>query len=338
MTLEAFLDDTPGETRGVIVRDGRPERLIVQREDDPPQHRLGTRCIGRVTRVEPAYGAAFVDLGTGGPAGFLPLTKTVRLKEGERIEVEVSAEPRESKGPTLRLIGPGEGAPRLLVAGPDMAAVLAALAPGVEVQTGLAAIQASWDAEEEALGVGGFFAETGVDLAIQRARALVAVDFDYAHLPGRDARKGRAQANREGLRQAARLIRLKNWGGLVAVDLVGTNLDPEAVKADVRTAFEGDGATLGPLSRFGLAQLSLPWGRRPNDEALNPTDLHNRAVAAVRRLRHSLLSDTATPRLVVRCALDEAAAVAPLAARLGPRAMVQADASVAPGRAVIEEG
>lgn len=338
MTLEVFLDDTPGETRGVIARDGRYERLIVQRETDPPQHRLGARAAGRVIQVEPAYGAAFVDLGAEGPSGFLPLTKSARLKTGDRIEVEVSAEPRESKGPALRLIGPGEGAPRLLLPGPDVAAVLAALAPGVEAQTGAAAIQASWEAQDEALGFGGVFAEAGVDLAIQRARALAAVDIDYAHAPGGDARKSRARANREGLRQAARLIRLKNWGGLVAIDLAGTNLDAEVVKADVRAAFAGDGATLGPLSRFGLMQLSLPWGRRPNDEALNPSALHNRAVGVVRRLRHAILSDTAAPRFIARCAPDEAALAAPLAARLGLRAGVRADAAVMPGRAVIEEG
>ena len=85
--VEVFLDETPGETRGVIVRDGRFEHLIIQRDDDPPQHRLGARSIGRVARIEPGLRAAFVDLGSDGLAGFLPLSGPVKLAEGARIEV-----------------------------------------------------------------------------------------------------------------------------------------------------------------------------------------------------------------------------------------------------------
>lgn len=339
--VEVFLDDTPGEIRGVIARDGRFERLILQREDDPPQHRLGARCVGRVMDVEAGYRAAFVDLGVENAPGFLSLSKDKPLREGDRIEVEVTAEPRERKGPALRLIGPGQGAPRLLSAGPDVPAILAALAPGVEAQTGIAAIQASWDAEEEALGLGDFFAETGVDLAVQRTRALIAVDIDYAHLPGKDARKGRERANREGLTQAARLIRLKSWGGLVAVDLVGANLNADAINPLARAAFEGDEAVFGPLSRFGLLQLALPWRRTPIEDRLNDWDRRRsamtQAIDLTRRLRHAMLSDTTIARFTAVCAPDEAAAAAPLIARLGPRAAVRADASVTPGLSDILE-
>lgn len=340
--VEVFLDDTPGEIRGMIARDGLFERLILQREDDPLQHRLGARCVGRVIDVEAGYKAAFVDLGVENAPGFLKLPKDKPLREGDRIEVEVTAEPRERKGPALRLIGPGQGAPRLLTAGPDVRDILAALAPGIEVQSGLAAIQASWDAEEEALGFGDFFAEAGIDLAVQRTRALIAVDIDYAHLPGKDARKGRERANREGLVHAARLIRLKSWGGLVAVDLVGANLNADAIISLARAAFEGDEAVFGPLSRFGLLQLALPWRRTPIEDRLNDRDrrrsVRTKAIDLTRRLRHAMLSDTSIPRFTAVCAPEEAAAAAPLVARLGPRAAVRADASVAPGASDILEG
>ncbi|WP_333590457.1 ribonuclease E/G [Brevundimonas sp.] len=339
--VEAFLDDTPGEIRGMVARDGRFERLIIQREDDPPQHRLGARCVGRVLDVEAGYRAAFVDLGVETAPGFLPLPKDRVLREGDHIEVEVTAEPRERKGPTLRLIGQGQGAPRLLTPGPDVRAILAALAPGVEVQTGLSAIQASWDAEEEALGQGDFFAEAGVDLAVQRTRALIAVDIDYAHLPGKDAKKGRERANREGLIHAARLIRLANWGGLVVIDLVGTNLNADVVNPLARAAFDADGAVFGPLSRFGLLQLALPWGRTPIEDRLNDGDrrpgVMTRAMDLTRRLRHAILSDTTMPRFTAVCAPDEAQAAAPFVARLGPRAALRADPTVAPGRSAIVE-
>src|SRR5690606_39159980 len=106
----------------------------------------------------------------------------------------------------------------------------------------------------------------GLDLAIQRTRALIAVDIDYAPAAGRESRKGREAANREGLRQAARLLELKGWGGLVAIDLVGVGLHPDAIIQTARQAFaRHEGATIGPLSRLGLLQASLPWRRAPAD-------------------------------------------------------------------------
>lgn len=341
--LEAFLDDTPGETRGVIARDGRFEHLLIQRDDDPPQTRLGARSVGRVVDVEAGFNAAFVDLGTPGPAAFLPLGQGPRPREGDAIEVQTTAEPRERKGPTVRRLGPAQGPPRLTAPGPNVAAELARLAPGVPVQTGPAAIQAAWDAEEEALADGDFFAEIALDLAVQRTRAFVAVDFDYAHLPGRDARKGRHRANQEGLRHAARLIRLKSWGGLVAIDLVGTRLDAESLGGAARSAFADEPeAVFGPLNRFGVLQLSLPWRRTPIEDRLHGWDDSQRprtgAIALARRLRMRMLQDTATPRFTARCAPAEATLAAPLIARLGPRAAIEADSAVRPGQADIEEG
>ena len=341
MSLEVFLDETPGETRGVIARDGRFEHLIVHRDDDPPQNRLGARAVGRVIEVQPGLAAAFVDLGAPGRPAFLPFDQGRPPREGEHLEVEVVAEPRERKGPTVRRIGPAEGSPRLLRPGPDVAAELARLAPGVPIQTGLAAVRASLDAEEEAMGQGGVFPEIGLDLAVQRTRALIAVDIDHAPLAGRDARRGRDRANLEGLRQAARLIRLKNWGGLVAVDLVGTRLNAEAITAAARSAFDAPEAAFGPVNRFGVLQLSLPWRRTPIDERLHGSDggpsLTGAAIDTVRRLGLRLLQDTAAPRIAAHCRPEEAALVAPLAARLGPRAAVVADPGVAVGRADIKE-
>lgn len=341
--VEVFLDDTPGEVRGIIARDGRFEHLLIQREDDAAQDRLGACSVGRVLDVEGGFRAAFIDIGTAGPPGFLPLGKGVSLRDGDRIAVEVTAEPRERKGPTLRLLGPGERAPRLVQAGPDVAEQLERLAPGVKAQTGVAAIQASWDAEEAALADGDFFADSALDLAVQRTRALIAVDIDYAYLPGRDGRKGRERANREGLKQAARIIRLKGWAGLVVVDLVGTGLDGEAVMSMAKAAFAGDAEVVfGPLSRFGLLQLALPWRRTPVEEVLNGREgrrsARTQAIDLTRRLRHAMLIDTSIARFTARCAPDEAGLAAPLIARLGPRAAILPDPAVAPGRSTIDEG
>ncbi len=340
--VETFLDDTPGEARGVVMRNGRFERLILQREDDSPQHRLGARSVGRVMGLRPAFRAAFVDLGGDGPAGFLPMAKSQTLGEGEVIEVEVTAEPREGKGPALKRIGPAQGRPRLVAPGPDVVERLGRIAPGLPPIRGVDAIRAGLEAEAEALAAVEVFAEWALDLAVQRTRALIAVDIDHSGLPGRDVRKARVQANRQGLIQAARMIRLRGWGGLVVVDLVGATLDPSQVSAMAREAFADDDAVFGPLSRFGALQLALPWRDRPVELALNDAagrrGLTARAIDVVRHLRLAMLCDTATPRFTARCPPGEAAVAGALVDRLGPRANLLADPKVAPGRFVIKEG
>ncbi len=339
--LEAFLDDTPGEVRGMVVRGGRFERLIIQRESDAPQHRLGARSVGRVAAVDVGLKGVFVDLGAGEPFGFLPLRKSDRMAVGEKVEVEVAAEPRELKGPTLRLIGAGEGEPRLLRAGPTVAETLARLAPGVPPRTGAAAMRASLEAEEEALAPGALFAHLGVRLAVERTRALVAVDIDHAPSPGRDGRRDKGRANRDGLAQAARLIRLKGWGGLVAVDLVGTGHDGAAMLAAAKAVFADlPGVAFGPVNRFGVLMLSLPWRETPVEERLLGPDRRPTAetwvIDAVRRLGLALAGDTTAPYLTLRCPPAVARRAETLAARLGPRARVKADPALPDGVAIDE--
>ena len=340
--VEVFLDDTPGEVRGVIAREGRFEHLLIQRDDEVVEHRLGARCVGRIAEVHPGLKGGFVDLG---PVlnGFLPFRGQDRLAAGQKVEVEVSAEPREGKGPTLRLIGAGEGVSRLLTPGPTVAQTLARLAPGLEPVTGLAAIQASWDAEEEASRPGDLFPATGLDVMVQRTRALIAVDFDLSAGPGvAFGAPARTRANRQGLIEAARLIRLKRWGGLVAIDLIGRGQDGESVMTGAKQAFGGDAEVVfGPVNRFGVLQLALPWRWTPLEEILNGRDgrrrPEHRVQDIVRGLSFALLADTRSPRITARAAPAEAALAAPLVARLGPRAHLESDPAIAPGAFLIEE-
>lgn len=326
----------------MAVRDGRFDRLLIQRDTDVPQHRLGSRSVGRVVAVDPGLGGAFIDLGAPEPLGFLPLRKADKVGTGDKLAVEVMAEPREHKGPTLRLTGAGEGEPRLLQPGPTVAERLARLAPDSEIRSGASAIRAALEAEEAALAPEALFTRLGITLAVQRTRALVAVDIDHAAAPGRDGRRDKNRANREGLMQAARLIRLKGWGGLVAVDLVGSGHDGTALLAAAKAAFGADPAiTFGPVNRFGVLMLSLPWGPTPVEERLNGPDGRptpdSCAIDAVRRLRLVLASDTAAPWRTLRCAPALAGRVEALAARLGPRARVVADPAL-PDGVKIDEG
>src|SRR5690606_11437557 len=136
--------------------------------------------------------------------------------------------------------------------------------------------------------------------------------------------------------QAARLIGLKGWGGLVAVDLVGVGHDGAAMLAAARAAFGSDPEIVfGPVNRFGVLMLSLPWRTSPVETRLwgpdgRPT-LETRALDAVRRLRLALAEDTASPYLTLRGPPAVAAVAGPLAARLGPRARVKADPALPAG-------
>lgn len=336
-----YLDDTPGETRG-IIRDGVGyQYVLTQFEDDIPQYRLGARSIGRVRRIEPNLKGAFIDLGDGeGGQAFLPSHGGQRLHEGEKVEVEVVSERREMKGVTLKLQGRADGEPRLLTAGPTVAEWLARLAPGVEPVEGVRAIEAGWAALGEAEGqpfLGG-----DVSVTVERTRALVAVDFDYRPLPGRRVSpQDRLEANRKGLMRAAQTIRLRSLGGLVAIDLIGVGQDGGAILKAAKAAFGTDpGIVYGPVNRFGVLIIALPWRFTPLAERLYRGRQvwwpHRAAIEATRRLRHALLSDTATARVTARCTEQVAGLAGPLVARLGPRAHLKADDSLRTSEFVIE--
>lgn len=315
----------PGETRGIVARDGVCHRLLIERSTDKETHRLGTRMVGRVARVEPGIRAAFVDMGVGEPFGFLPLSKTQRLDAGAKIEVLVTNEPRENKGPLLRYVGEATGELRILEAGPDVASRLKALAGSQPLVTGLEALRMGLQAVEEGLACGSVRTDAGLDVAVERTRALIAVDIDYAPLPGKDSRRARDQVNRLGLQEAARLLRLKSWGGIVAVDFAGVNLHAESINGLARAVFaDTEGAAFGPLSRFGVLQLSLPWGMRPLDERMKAPEA--RALEGLRQLNEAILSQTAVPVWVLHCEAAWEAYLAPLVRELGPRARLKASA------------
>ncbi|MBO9502640.1 ribonuclease E/G [Brevundimonas sp. A19_0] len=335
--LQTFLDEAPGETWGVLCQDGEPRRIFLSRDEDHPTNRLEAESIGRVTALLPGGGGAFVDLGAGEPFGFLPKGA---MTVGEAVHVAVTAEPRGGKGPTLKRIGDGQGAPRLLNAGPEVADWLTRTAPGVVPETGAAAIEVVREARELALA--SVIVEGGLDVAVERTRAMVTVDIDHAGEAGRDGMRARLAANRRGMTLAARRITLKNWGGLVAIDLVGTSLPPEPVMAGAKISFQDTGVTFGPLSRFGVLQLSLPWAETPIEEVLFGVSGERRRrtdqIDAVRSLRHALATDRSSPRVTLAVPEGEAGDIAALTTGIGPRGRVVTDPGLAPGTYELREG
>jgi Ribonuclease G/E len=335
-----YLDVGAGETRGVVTLDGRPERLLIAREGDSPVQALGARVVARVRSIDRASDLAFLDLGEG-PDAVLNITKAAgHLSEGLALEVEIRAEARRGKGASVRLIGPSDGAPRLLAPAPSLENQLIDFAPQADIRTGPIARSVADGAQEEALSA-VFALPGGGSVAVEPTRALVAVDVDLGGRPGVEAKRAARAANFAALAVAARVLRLKGLGGLVVIDLVGKGHDAPALLTAARAAFGPDnpGVTLGAISRFGTLELTVPRRARPvldvlADEA-GRLNVRSEALALARALEREAVADGGgrfegvASREVVEAARP---AVAALVARLGGRLNLRAEDDRTRGR------
>lgn len=341
LTAEILIDEGFGETRALLLLNGRPERLLYQRDDDRPQERLGARLAGRLVRIERAAGVAFFDGGDGASLAASPHA-VQGLSEGALAELEVTAEPRAGKAAAVRVIGPATGYPRLLAPGPAPLERLKAYAPAAEVLTGpstrdeIDAAEALALAPEARLPGGG-------SVKVERTRALTAVDVDAGAGTGQgDPRRAALSANRAALAEAARLIRLAGLGGLIVVDLIGRRQDADPILKAARAAFAPDepGVVIGALGKFGTLELVRPWRERPVADrlageggvGLSP---RSRALAVLRRAERALVADPGG-RFALTGAPETAPwlerGVAELAARYGAR--IAFKTGLAPARPV----
>jgi len=327
----AYLDVGVGETRGVVTLDGRAERLLIARDDDVAVQAQGAEVVGRVRKVERQLGLAFVELGQG-PQGVLNLRPEMgRVAEGQALRVEIRSESRAGKGASLRLVSEAEGEPRLVTPAPAIEAELAALAGG-KIVTGPEARAVADAAETEALA-SEFPLPGGGSVAIERTRALIAIDVDVGERAAGDSKRVSRAANLAALGMAARVLRLKGEGGLVVFDLAGRGHDGAALLAAGRTAFGPDnpGVAFGPISRFGTLELTIPRRRRSVAELLLDADgrlsARTLALRLVRAVEREALADPGAG-LVAHAAPDVAAAAASyleaLKARFGARLEIAA--------------
>jgi hypothetical protein len=342
-----FLDRGVGESRAVVTLDGEPERLLIRRDDDPAVTQLGARSIARVGRVHRAAGAGFLVL-AGGHEAFLQLTpETPKLVEGQAVEIEIRGEARHGKNALARFVAVADGAPRLLEGAPTLEAELAYFAgpgragderpAGLKIVEGFGAREAADLAEAQALETIHALVGGG-SIAIEPTRALTAIDVDMGERDGPEAKRATRAANLAALGAAARLLRLKGLGGLVVFDLVGRGHDGAALLAAARVAFGPDnpGVAIGPVSRFGTMELTIPRRRAPIlDRLLDPGGGLSARAGAQRLARDLERQGRAQPgaRLSAICSPAVAEAFKPLAAgladRLGPRFAVETRAGVA---------
>src|SRR3569832_1936418 len=100
-----YLDVCPGERRGVVLLDGCPERLIIERSGEPLRPRTGEIWRGRIRSLSRAFRGAIIDLGLEHDA-LMKLENNHSFSKNTTNKTQVAAEGREDKGATLRLIGP----------------------------------------------------------------------------------------------------------------------------------------------------------------------------------------------------------------------------------------
>ena len=321
-TRRLYLDTAIGERRGVVTLDGRPERLLIERDGDAAELRLGARLAARVRKVEPAFASAFLELG-GGLEALMSYKPDERPVQGQLLEVEVRSEPRGGKLATVRALGPAEGRPGLIAPAPGLEDQLRIFAKDAAILGGRDARDMADRAEAEALEVVHPLPGGG-DIAIEPTRALVAIDIDLGERKGPDAKRVTRQANLTALSEAARLLRLKGLGGIVILDLVGRGHDGNALMTTARAAFGPDnpGVSIGPVGRLGTMELSIPRRGRAIAEILNgpdgrPTDL-TLALRLVRALQAEGEVQTGA-RLNASCAPSVAKLAQPLLAQLVER-------------------
>jgi Ribonuclease G/E len=317
-----YLDRCPGERRGVVQLDGRPERLLIERDGEAPIAR-GAVYRGRVIAVSARMGLARVDLGE--EAASLKLTRDTALAEGAIVEVEVTAESGRGKGAFVALVAAGaEGRLGLLRSAPPLVQRLQAFAPDIAIVDGEDARDAADEAQTQGLAHEHAFAG-GLNLCIETTRALVAVDVDFSETgaPG-----STLKANLAAIRHTARLLRLKALSGLVVIDLIGFPQEKARLHSACLEAFapDGDDVVIGPVSRFGALELALPRRDRPIGERLSDPEggptARTIAQATVRGLERQSRFEAGS-RLVTTCTPDVAAALRPLVAELGPMFQVR---------------
>lgn len=280
--LETWVDAAIGETREALVRDGRPIALrITRKSDEGRRARWGELYCARVSEIDRRRRGVFLDLGLRDQQGFLPLGEDGRvrmrreraaLREGQGIVVAITREAARGKNPVLDLqeVGhDGESPHRIAQHESDEELLLAKPADAVT--------RAKLDAAiEDALSLTAPIPGGGL-LTIEPTAALVAIDVDSGGRAGSgDPERFALDLNIAAVHEAARQIRLRNLGGVIAIDFVSLRAKShnKHLEEAVRAAFAADpwSVQFGALSRFGVFDLARAQLRTPLHEQVRDAD------------------------------------------------------------------
>ena len=281
--LETWIDAAIGETREALARQGRPIALRVARwSDEGRRARWGELYCARVTSVDRRRRGAFLDLGLKDQQGFLPLDHESRarrggrdqvvLREGEGVFVSITREAARGKSPVAELTETGHDGekPHRIARHESDEALLLTRRTDHDMRAKLDALIEDCTARTAPIPGGGA-------LLIEPTSALVAIDVDSGARTGSgDPERFALDLNIAAAQEAARQIRLRSLGGVIAIDFVSMRAKAHRAQLEeaVRAAFAGDpwSVQFGELSRFGVFQLARAQLRGPLDEQLRDAD------------------------------------------------------------------
>lgn len=232
---EVWLDKGKTITRAAVVEGRKLVGLEVDNEVCTP--RAGARYVAKVMRFNPDLGIAEMDL--GGTQAFLSLKRRA-IEPGKLVVVEWQAPATGNKQAVVKLLPKEQasGKPRLLEDGPDALA-----------RTGLAVTR---EGDFELIDL-----ESQIDALLQRVvplpdgGSLVFDTTEVGHMIDINGGSGK-DINRIALPEVARQIRLRNLGGIILIDCVGSRRAglAELLRAEVAA----DPCT---VEVFGITKLGL---------------------------------------------------------------------------------
>lgn len=305
--LETWIDAAIGETREALVRQGRAVALrVIRASDDGARARWGELYCARVREVDQRRRGAFLDLGLRIEHGFLPLgqdsrvrragKERVALREGQGVVVAVVREAARAKNPVVELqeIGHDGEAPHLIARHESDEEIVLARAADAQMREKLDAVIEHALARIAPIPGGGI-------LSIEPTSALTAIDVDAGARAGSgDPDRFALDLNIAAAHEAARQIRLRNLGGVIAIDFLNMRVKShrKTLEEAVRTAFAGDpwSIQLGGLSQFGVFEISRAQLRRPLHEQMRDDDgrmsVESVALMAMRAIEREARSNT----------------------------------------------
>ncbi len=328
MKRKCVIENAIGETRAAVYEGKILAELYTRRWSDADKPKLGDIFAGRVRRIEPSLGAAFIDLGAE-PDGFFKFTtapNAPRLTEGARVRAEITREGEADKGPNVRVLGSLKDSTPGRISGVDLSGFISARFPGITFEQ--ARVNTLIEAIESVIAIPG-----GGTLAIEHTRALTAIDID----------SGSAASPFAVAKAACPLIasqlRLRGIGGLIVTDF--PNLRQRRQREELMVLFEQSFASdpntvkFAPLSRFGTIEMSRartgPSLRETLLDAKGEPSAETHSIEALRALEREAAARPGA-RLTLNvpepvytwlqsCIIDWQA---PLAERIGARFTVQA--------------
>jgi Ribonuclease G/E len=302
--LSMIRDGAVGESRAALMdEDGRPVALSLWRGSDAQRRaRWGESYGGRVSAIDRRRRGVFLDVGlVSGAMAFVPLDAqggvrvggvSRKLREGERGIVRIVREGVRGKS----AVGEWVDAPA-----PDRVGFISRHTSDEELIAASCASRADRavldEAFEEAIAREALIPGGG-RLVIEPTAALVAIDVDSADRAGSaDPETFALDLNLAAAAEALRQIRLRDLGGLIAIDFVAMRAakSRDGLMAALKANRDPWGLVLAPISRFGIVEASRPQLRRPLCEALldasGGPSAETQALHALRTIESAGLAD-----------------------------------------------